>query len=90
MPNRLSRRGKPALGCPPRRQRREQRARAGRGVRGAVRAHQGAPQLRLPVAAGAALPVEHHVRPVDRVLVEQIGDAAGELQALGAARVVAR
>ena len=42
---------------------------------------EGAPQGRLPALVGARLPGQDAVRPVDRVLVEDRGDARGELHA---------
>ena len=47
------------------------------------------PQIRLPAGLGAGLtpvgsglPGKHQVRPVDQILVEEVGDPAGELETL--------
>ena len=65
-------------------QRVQQRGAAPGAVRPADRRLHCVPQLRLPVAAGAAaalLPVEDPVRPVDQVLGVQAGEMLGQLKA---------
>jgi hypothetical protein len=57
-------------------------------VHAADAAHHHSPQDGLPMVFPAGLPVQHHVRSINQVLIEDVGDAPGELIGLEAVGVV--
>ena len=59
-----------------------QRAHGGSSVDASVLGHERPPQNRLPTIAPPGIPVEDHLRPVDRVLIEGVGQSRRELNQL--------
>ena len=87
MPNRLSRAGSGPVARQAAGQRGQEALLHLHPVAAADRPDQLAPERGVPRVAAAPLPVQDPVRPVDQVLVEEVGDPRGELMA---AEVVVR